>query len=712
MPTGLQVWYKFEDTVTTDSSGNGYTGTFAGGAPPTLGTGKTGQGAVFTGGGYVQVPPAAVSLASASTSCSVMAWASTTSTDRSVVGFRNSGNGNPILDLSVGYNGVNNSGGTASIIIRDNNATGGPSFGIAIVNGTAAVNDGAFHHLAGVYDGSANTLTLYVDGLAAGSTSTSLTGGLTFDAGGCNIGYDVIGYPNPGAMSGTLDDFQFYTRALSASEIAGIAGVAAGPTVWQGSGNFAGVGALSAQATPKLGNNLGAILFTGAGGLNAQTTLKLGSNLGTILFAVGSALSANATKPVVPFGATFAGTSNFTASAFLLTTAVLAGSGGLSLVDNSLYPQVIHTAHANDGVTEGLVTGINDATMLVLNGPCLVGMPVAGTGPARRITLGGSLMWNGDVLTDNVAEAVQPQIDALTATVASLQNQLNALRGFPTATFAGTSTLIASASQLWGATAAFAAVSTLAADAEIQLVGQVIASALLAGSGSLAASGSMIARGSALFAGAGGVIGNAALAFSTLDPANKSSNVTLSNGNLTASGTGPSTSSGCVRGTRGHTSGQFYCEFKVGVVGGTSAANTSAGACTNAFAITTVTSLGIDGPVPANSLGLREGAVYTAYAGTTSGATSSGGAASNDILMVAVDVTAGRAYVGVNGVWIKAASTTFNSSSFDWSFTGGTLIYPACSVEYTSLAAATTLIFNPGSSTFAYTPPSGYVAWG
>jgi hypothetical protein len=225
--TGIVVWYKFEDTVTTDSSGNGYTGTFGGSPIPTLGPGKIGQGAVFNGPtGQIAVPIAAMNIPTATSSFSVMAWLKSTATDTPIFGGRNSGNGNPIMDIGIGSNGVTNVGtGAATFIIRDDSG-----LGLTYISDTKSINNGVFRHVAGVFDGSgginSQTMTLYVDGVSVASATAPLQTSVTVDAPGCNVGREHL--QNWGTV-GTIDDFRNFGRALSSSEIASIFAAATPP---------------------------------------------------------------------------------------------------------------------------------------------------------------------------------------------------------------------------------------------------------------------------------------------------------------------------------------------------------------------------------------------------------------------------------------------------------------------------------------------------
>jgi hypothetical protein len=101
--------------------------------------------------------------------------------------------------------------------------------------------------------------------------------------------------------------------------------------------------------------------------------------------------------------------------------ASFAGSSALLLVDNSTWPNVIHTAHANDSGEEYLVSNVNDGQCLVVQGPSLVGRATPGTGPAQNISFGGTLHLTNYVLADDQS--------ALNANVATLQSQVTTLQG-------------------------------------------------------------------------------------------------------------------------------------------------------------------------------------------------------------------------------------------------------------------------------------------
>lgn len=89
------------------------------------------------------------------------------------------------------------------------------------------VDDGQWHHVAGVFDSS--TLTIYIDGNREGSAS----GGSTFGTGNTRYGFvgqrseaeDVDGDTGvPWRFDGEVDDVRIYSRALSQAEVASLAG--------------------------------------------------------------------------------------------------------------------------------------------------------------------------------------------------------------------------------------------------------------------------------------------------------------------------------------------------------------------------------------------------------------------------------------------------------------------------------------------------------
>jgi hypothetical protein len=84
-------------------------------------------------------------------------------------------------------------------------------------NGTTDVNDGQWHHVAGVYDGATGIQTLYVDGVQDNSSSGAPHAIPTNDL-DIFISMNKDGY----YIDGGVDDLRIYNRALSADEIAAL----------------------------------------------------------------------------------------------------------------------------------------------------------------------------------------------------------------------------------------------------------------------------------------------------------------------------------------------------------------------------------------------------------------------------------------------------------------------------------------------------------
>jgi len=191
-------------TMTFDSSGNGNTGTLEGTTLPTWVTGGCVEGDCLSfdnSTGYVSINGAIGGLSS----LTVMAWVSLSSTT------------NPYQTIFrlVDSNTLGFELGSAGTQIRpriDTSAlTNQAVFGPSSVN----IEDGSWHFVALVFDGSTQQATAYADGvvgntiLVTGAPPTTLTNN-TIDQGWA-----------PG-WNGLIDDVRIYNRALSASEIQAI----------------------------------------------------------------------------------------------------------------------------------------------------------------------------------------------------------------------------------------------------------------------------------------------------------------------------------------------------------------------------------------------------------------------------------------------------------------------------------------------------------
>jgi len=218
---GLVVHYKFDGNA-DDSSGNNYHGIEKDG--PTYVDGKFGQAIHFdglddfvaitdvnyTGTGYTQV-----------TAC---AWVRTTDGAGNIVSFDR----NEYWRLQTG----GEAGGpglvgwhvwTSDGQIDTQDAPNWPA-------NTGRVDDGQWHHVAGVFDN--GTLTIYIDG----GPREPYFGGATFGTDNAYARYGIVGagceasYPPPSGrannfsyLEGDLDELYIYDRALSQAEIAYLA---------------------------------------------------------------------------------------------------------------------------------------------------------------------------------------------------------------------------------------------------------------------------------------------------------------------------------------------------------------------------------------------------------------------------------------------------------------------------------------------------------
>jgi len=230
-PESLPIAYwKFdEDSGTaTDSTGNGHTGSIVG-AVRVLG--KMGGALSFDGvNNYVFASEAqsggtsGAGLDMGTRDWTVAAWINTTSSGMIVTKMGFVGGSNPDgWGLSISGNG------TVGAVVHKSN--GGI---VNIFSGDGAtVNDGQWHHIAVVFNRAGN-MTRYVDGLRSGTrySLSSLSGQSINNSRQVQIGArDQAG--DEIFFQGLIDDARVYALALSAQEIAMLAGVEllAGETV-------------------------------------------------------------------------------------------------------------------------------------------------------------------------------------------------------------------------------------------------------------------------------------------------------------------------------------------------------------------------------------------------------------------------------------------------------------------------------------------------
>jgi len=210
-PSALVAHYRFDGNA-NDSSGNNYHGTAKGGARYV--GGKLGQALHLDGfDDYVAIR--GMSYAGTDlTEVTVSAWIRTSSpANQHIASFDR----NEYWRLQL----AGEAGGPGLLGWSVMTSSGQVDYGSA-----RRVDDGQWHHVAGVFDN--GILTMYID---AGA-ETSVFGGSTFGTGTTRFGFAAIGSeatefdgrPNAtGYFNGDLDELRIYDRALTQAEIAYLA---------------------------------------------------------------------------------------------------------------------------------------------------------------------------------------------------------------------------------------------------------------------------------------------------------------------------------------------------------------------------------------------------------------------------------------------------------------------------------------------------------
>jgi hypothetical protein len=196
-------------------------------------------------------------------------------------------------------------------------------------------------------------------------------------------------------------------------------------------------------------------------------------------------------------------------------------------------------------------------------------------------------------------------------------------------------------------------------------------------------------NGSEVDTGAGGQVrGN----YCTLNPLDKGSNVTLTNGNLDVS---TNSTWNSVRATFGITSGKWYWEYTM----------TAAG----------YTMVGIGSRVIDLAGYIGQSSAGYAYYSLNGNKWNSGSAASygssfttNDVVGVAFDADAGKIWFSKNGTWQASGDPAAGTNAAYTSIPSSTY-FPTISQD-NSLPASTGGTLNAGARSFAYTAPSGFKA--
>lgn len=189
----------------------------------------------------------------------------------------------------------------------------------------------------------------------------------------------------------------------------------------------------------------------------------------------------------------------------------------------------------------------------------------------------------------------------------------------------------------------------------------------------------------------------------TFDPTRKHSNITLSNGNRTATITTGQWV--VVLGTHGlYQSGKGYFELTCPVtnyyMGGVAGFDPRILTDTNYYHA-----------IPANGWAYRSGSSagtankYHSGSATNIGITTS----ANDIMQIAVDAGARKIWFGINNTWLESGDPANGTNYGYGGAVGEWTIFPAVSMYYAQSPMAVTAHFASGD--LVYSPPSGFSAW-
>jgi fibronectin type 3 domain-containing protein/regulation of enolase protein 1 (concanavalin A-like superfamily) len=247
----LVAFLRFDDgagTTASDSSGHGWNGTLVNGAG--WGPGAMAKAVTLTGASsqYVSLPGGVIQGV---TNCTLSAWVklSTVSNWTRIFDFGTGTTTNMFLTPQAGDTGK------ARFAITTSGGNGEQR-----INGASAIATGVWTHVAVTISGS--TGTLYINGAVSGTNSSMTLNPASLG----NTTQNYIGksqYPDP-YLNGSVDHFQIYARALSASEITALATAPAAP---------GGVTATSGNASANLSWNA----VSGATAYNVSRSMTSGS---------------------------------------------------------------------------------------------------------------------------------------------------------------------------------------------------------------------------------------------------------------------------------------------------------------------------------------------------------------------------------------------------------------------------------------------------
>jgi hypothetical protein len=190
--------------------------------------------------------------------------------------------------------------------------------------------------------------------------------------------------------------------------------------------------------------------------------------------------------------------------------------------------------------------------------------------------------------------------------------------------------------------------------------------------------------------------------YCVLNPLNCNSNITLSNGNLSA--TSSTNGANTVIATMPIPStGKAYWEYKITAVASSLRINLGAASTTSSITPTVNPSNIPD----AFALNWASGFSVTVNGSYTYGPTGSTNLSVNDVVMIAYDATTGNLWGGLNGTWYNSGNPAAGTGSIT-TMTAGLNWLPYAYLNTSGGANATDVNF--GQQPFTYTPPTGFVA--
>ena len=343
LPIAQLKFNETSGTTAADATGSGWNGTLVNG--PLWAAGKSGNAVDLDGtNDYVSLPTGVVS---SSTTSTIAAWVNldAVSTWMRIFDF---GSGTSTYMFLTPKNGSSK----IRFAIRNNGSSE------QIIDGTSALPTGGWHHVAVTLNGA--TGTLYVDGAQVGqNTAMTLK---PSDMGSTTQNW--IGrsqFSTDPYLNGRVDDFRVYNKALSASEVAALAAMFAGPQNLTASANLlqttlswssvANATSYNIKRAAVSGGSYTTIATGITGTSYTDTTVTAGTTYYYVVSAVNSDFesdnSAEASATIL------AAPQNLTASANLLQVAL-----SWSAVTNAASYNIKRAAASGGGPYTTIATGI------------------------------------------------------------------------------------------------------------------------------------------------------------------------------------------------------------------------------------------------------------------------------------------------------------------------------------------------------------------